>query len=379
MLAFNRIPDSSTIFIGGTGKAHTYAGSCSAGIDDDVVGARGGVGGVLIAAAGNKPTADRTSASVGRHDLAPAAAASIGDRVLRFAKVFADAPLRLPCGIFEDRPIPSIGSILYLSQTPGSQSASATSNYNALQVTFSQQLLHGISFRGFYTFSKTMSSGNLDSSSNLAAEDSYLPQLEKGPSGLDRRHVFSLAMIVKTNYFHKKPLHILADGWTISPVVRLSSGTPFTVTAGVDSNQDGVNNDRPNQIGNPLVSGNGITLSTSHTGTIRYFNPTAYCSYTITAPTACLGTGPAGSDGTVSRNSLIGPGARNVNLGISRDFPIYEKTYFQIRGAATNVFNSVNLNNPSTSIGASSATSAAGTISGAGQMRLIEVGGRLVF
>ncbi len=49
------------------------------------------------------------------------------------------------------------------------------------------------------------------------------------------------------------------------------------------------------------------------------------------------GAGPAGFDGTVRQNSLDAPGRRDIDASIFRDFPIWERVRFQIRGEATNV------------------------------------------
>ena len=44
----------------------------------------------------------------------------------------------------------------------------------------------------------------------------------------------------------------------------------------------------------------------------------------------------------VARNGFPGPGVRNIDLRISRDFPIHEQISFQIVGEAFNVLNHLN-------------------------------------
>jgi hypothetical protein len=75
-------------------------------------------------------------------------------------------------------------------------------------------------------------------------------------------------------------------------------------------------------------------------------------------------------------NSLDSPGYKDVDASIFRDFSIYGRVKFQFRGEATNVFNFVNLSAPG---GTLSSTSSFGVISGASGMRVIQVGGRLLF
>jgi hypothetical protein len=65
-----------------------------------------------------------------------------------------------------------------------------------------------------------------------------------------------------------------------------------------------------------------------------------------------------------------------VDASLFRDFTIFRRVKFQFRGESTNVFNFVNLNAPG---GTLSSTSSFGVISGGSAMRVIQVGGRLLF
>jgi hypothetical protein len=89
-----------------------------------------------------------------------------------------------------------------------------------------------------------------------------------------------------------------------------------------------------------------------------------------------LGVGAGNLDGTVRVNSLDSPGYKDVDASIFRDFSIYDRVKFQFRGEATNVFNFVNLSAPG---GTLSSTSSFGVITGASAMRVIQVGGRILF
>jgi len=82
------------------------------------------------------------------------------------------------------------------------------------------------------------------------------------------------------------------------------------------------------------------------------------------------GGSPSGLDGLVRVNSL------DVDASLFRDFSIRERVRFQFRGEATNVFNFVNLSNPGGTLNSSSSF---GVISGASAMRVLQVGGRLLF
>ena len=264
------------------------------------------------------------------------------------------------------RPINTLGSI-------NAQQSRATSNYNALQVTFSKRMSNSVSVNGYYAWTKTMESYGLDGGTT---EDNNDLALEKGPTNTDQRNLFVTAVVWKPNYFkgHGWLLDTTLDGWTISPIVKLYSGSPYTVTTGVDNNADGSSPDRANQIGNPYNS--TISHGSRALEIKRWFDPSAFCSYTLANPTACPGTGPAGSDGTSQRNGYYGPAQNDVDLAILRDFNLHESFKLQIRGEATNVFNMVSLNGPNGAINISGTTN---QITGAAAMRQIQIGARLTF
>jgi len=80
-----------------------------------------------------------------------------------------------------------------------------------------------------------------------------------------------------------------------------------------------------------------------------------------------------GFDGTAGRVIIDGPGLKNVDMGIYRDFRIMEEKTLTYRLEMTNAFNLVNLSNPSTGANSSATFSTANT------MRLIQMGLRLRF
>jgi hypothetical protein len=248
-----------------------------------------------------------------------------------------------------------------------------TANYHGLQVTFSQRLSKGFSFSGFYAFSKTLDSNVLDS--NAAPEDYSQPQFEKGPSNFNQKHTYTTTLIWQPNYYHgaNHAVKAVADGWSLSTIVKLASGLPFSVTTGKDNNNDGNTTDRANQTGafyNPSVDRKSRAALVQ-----QYFNPASFCSYSVSAPTVCPGVGPAGSDGSSERNGYYGPAQRDVDMALFRNFNIFRAIKLQARAEVTNAFNMVSLNNPNATL--SSAT--VGKITSAATMREIQLSFRMTF
>ncbi len=254
-----------------------------------------------------------------------------------------------------------------------------TSNYNSLQVTGSKRMSHNVNFTTSYVWSKTLCSVEVQGGTTGAAQDMNNLAAERGPCDSDGRHAFNLAMVYQPDYYHgeSKVLFHFLNGWQIAPILRVRSGSPFSVTNGKDANLDGTNNDRAE-----LVP--GVSPYLPDPSATAWFN---YAAFTQNVP-----KNGSPIDGNSPRNFLYGPGSKNVDLALSRTFKLSERFKLQFRGEATNVFNIVNLNNPDSAY-ADALDSAGnikkdakgnyigkfGTITSAGTMRQLQLGLRLTF
>ncbi|HVQ36542.1 MAG TPA: hypothetical protein VMS31_03365, partial [Pyrinomonadaceae bacterium] len=261
--------------------------------------------------------------------------------------------------ILARRPNPAFGAVLLLDSD---QSAS----YHGMQITSNMRMSHRVSFNAFYTFSKTLSSVQLhnNTTQGLAQNYSKLSQ-DKGRADTDQRHVFSMSLNYQPDYFsgsHFIVRHIL-NGWSISPIIKLRSGLPFTITNGnVDANLDGNTNDRAQLVGDPYISNPTAE---------RWFNTAAFLQNKVVTGVAVDGNSP--------RNLLDGPGYKVVDLAISRDFHLNERFRLRFRGEATNVFNMVNLGQPGASVPSGATSTTFGVITSANAMRKMQFGLRLTF
>lgn len=228
------------------------------------------------------------------------------------------------------------------------------SNYNGLQTTLTRRFTRSFSFSGSYVWSKTLGIGT--------SPDSYDLSMGRGPiaGNPTNRFVASYLWVSpKINYLGFVGKQALS-GWRLNGITTLSTGAPYNVTSGVDSNLDGVStSDRPNQIGNPNISG-----SRSRAAKIsEYINPAAYQQV------------PAGTPyGNVSYNSQYGPPTINTDLSASKDFAI-EKSTLEFRTDAFNLFNYVDLNAPNAILSSPSF----GKISGDVSPRILQLALRYSF
>ena len=154
------------------------------------------------------------------------------------------------------------------------------------------------------------------------------------------------------------------DNWEVSTIITAESGEPFTVTTGTDNSLTGEQQDRPNLVGTQALS----TSRPKNQKLAEYFNIHAYVA------------NPIGTFGNLGRDTLIGPGLADVDFGIFKNFPMWEKTRLQIRFEAFNLFNRPNFGEPDSSLvdqGLGEVLSAVSGAAGAG--RIIQIGGKFTF
>ena len=230
------------------------------------------------------------------------------------------------------------------------------SDASELQVTIDKRYSHGLSFRGAYTYGKTidLTSGFRARSSTYT--DPFDPDFDRGPADFDVRHrfVFSGSWeiptggAVKSNKFART---VLAD-WQANVITTFQTGTPFTLYSLAGSSGQGNGLERPNilepvQTFNPrqvrtfdpadascLPSGAPITGN-------FWFNPAAVdCNVDSSDP------GSLASFGNMGRNSLRGPGFQNWDISFLKQFKFAESKSLQFRAEMFNAFNHAQFKNP---------------------------------
>jgi outer membrane receptor protein involved in Fe transport len=257
------------------------------------------------------------------------------------------------------RPNTAFGAVLLLQ-------SDQRASYHGLQITSNMRMSHHLSFNAFYTYSHTWDSVQLQNSTTQGGAQNFSRLDEdEGRADTDQHHVFSMSFNYQPNYYKggNRALRHLINGWSISPIIKIRSGLPFSVTNGnVDANLDGNTNDRAQLIGDPHID-----------------NPTAQMWFNTAAFVQNKAVTGVATDGNSPRNLLDGPGYRVVDLAISRDFRLSERFRLSFRAEGTNIFNMVNLAQPGNSVPSGATSTTFGVISTAGPMRKLQFGLRLSF
>ena len=206
----------------------------------------------------------------------------------------------------------------------------------AISKTFS----HGWSAHAIYNYGKALDYTSSNDNGVGGAEnviDVNNPKRNYGRSDYDARHRISIDAVWNIPGVKGTIPYLITGGWTLSPVIVLESGQPFTVYTSAsypsgDFNADGYNFDVPN------APSFGNTKSTNRSDFLKG----VFLASDFLTP--ALGT-----EGNLGRNTYNGPGYANVNMAAQRTFKLPflgDQGSLQFRGEVVNLFNRVNLQNP---------------------------------
>jgi hypothetical protein len=227
-----------------------------------------------------------------------------------------------------------------------------TANYNGFQNELKRRFADGGMLGVVYTWSKALSfADNNDSGLTWNWPDMW--DRNRAPAAFDRTHnfqaygVYSLPFGKGKKYLQSGIASAIAGNWQINGILSLMTGTPFTVgSAGASVDAPG-NTQTADQVKDTVEYPRGYGRGVS------YFDPTAF------APVTAVRFGNSG------RNILRGPGQKNLDLSVFRDFPIGERFKLQFRAEAFNISNTPWFNNPGATV-TSATRNAAGVITNLG-------------
>ncbi len=236
---------------------------------------------------------------------------------------------------FDNGPFaPSGGTFFYVNQLE----TTSESNYNGLQTSLNLRNFKGFSGQVNYVWSHSIddASDGQDYVANATQPDnSHNPKGERGNSNFDIRNRFVATLSYELPNFAKDHPRI-GSGWQFNTIVTLRSGSPFHVNLFDDYNGTGEYFPRPDLVGDPYA-GTGAPD--------RFLNLSAFkVPCTLDEGGSCIpGTYHFGSLG---RNSLIGPGYKNVDFSVFKTTKITERVSLQLRAEVFNILNHPNFASP---------------------------------
>jgi len=262
-----------------------------------------------------------------------------------------------------------------------------SSNYNSLQVKATKRFSGRSYIDANYTWSRDLTNSQNDYST--PAQNTYNINGDYGRAAVDRTNILNIDGVYEVPWYREQQglKGRLIGGWEISAIVAMNSGLPLTATASTgsqinygytsvfnNSTVGGYPTDnaglsvlgntnaglRPNQIGNPN-NGNRRNIHNR----LAWFYTGAFAS---PSPTSII-------PGTEKRGVINGPGFNRADVGLFRNFRIFERLNFQFRAEATNVGNHTNWQTVSTSVTATNF----GQVTANRDARVLELGGKFTF
>ena len=216
-----------------------------------------------------------------------------------------------------------------------------TQSYNALQISAEKHFSRGFQFISNFTWSKNLDSSSVATAANVGPVfDPYNLRNNRGLSDL------SVPAIFNNTFVYQEPSlknlgrvgSFFLGGWEVAGIWVMSSGLPFSIYGGSGNNNSDSNigGDRANIIpGAPLDEHQGSLNQWLN----RYFNTAAFVA------------NPPGTFGNSARNLMRGPGADNVDLQFSKNFPFRERYRIQFRWEMFNALNRTWFYLPDNSVG----------------------------
>jgi hypothetical protein len=276
------------------------------------------------------------------------------------------------------------GSLTAIGQLLTNKST-GTSSSSEFQLSVDQRYSHGLSFRGAYTFGKTMDLTSGFRARSSTYTDPFDPRLDHAAADFDVRHrfVFSGSWEIPTGkrLQENRVSRVILGGWQANVITTFQTGTPFTIYSKAGSSGQANGLERPNIIGpikyfDPRTNrtfdpANASCLPSGQTITGNYwFDPTSFdCNVDASNP------GSLASFGNLGRNVLRGPGFQNWDLSFLKRFNLKESTNLEFRAEMFNAFNHAQFLNPDNN----GFSSTFGQISSTRGPRLVQFGLKLYF
>jgi hypothetical protein len=211
-----------------------------------------------------------------------------------------------------------------------------TATYEGLYLSAQKRLGHGVTVLANYTWSHCISDPwNQNPTNGGVAPPNARRQWRSNCIGSDLRQLFTLNAVATTPKFSGRALRLLASDWQIAPILTIKSAQLFSVLAGPDQALSTVPGQPANLLStNPYAANQNVD---------HWLDKTAFgggCPIPPTPqPPGCI---PFGTYGNLGLNNLKGPGVFQLNMSLSRIFPITEHKAFQLRAEAFNLPNHLN-------------------------------------
>jgi hypothetical protein len=242
--------------------------------------------------------------------------------------------------------------------------------YHGLQMEWNKRVSHGLEYQVAYTWSKALDT--LSEATAGAPGDTNQTGLDnnfsRGLAQFDARHRLTINGSYRLPFFadRRDVAGLLLGGWQLSGVLKLVSGSPFTVT---DANGRDLDF-------NGFIEGlRPVLLDPS----ILYSSVDKQSTSTQALPLSAFRSAQYGDTDLVGRNTFYGDGTETVDLGLYKTVSLPNNQRVMVRLEMFNAFNHVQFAFPARAI---SAPETFGRITGTSNTygpRVVQIAARYLF
>jgi hypothetical protein len=222
--------------------------------------------------------------------------------------------------------------------------------YNALQLSLSRRSARGLSVNAQYALG--YSKGNTGGSNEATTASNNARSLadfsfEDGYNNFDVRHTFNLSVL-----YSIPGSGPLASGWTVGAIGNARSGLPVPVLVGrndivyVDAAGVVWNNAAVGRTAVINTPGGGASRSTRRPDLVPGVDPFITSGGLLFLNPAAFATPKPGTFGNLERNSIHGPGVKQIDMVIVKRINVGRGPNVELRAEIFNVFNTDIFANP---------------------------------
>jgi outer membrane receptor protein involved in Fe transport len=246
-----------------------------------------------------------------------------------------------------------------------------TSSYNGLSVNLRKSFSANYEFLVSYTWSHAIDDSTDVVSTSDAPQNNFDPNAERSVSTFDQRHRLVMSGVYNSGHSHGTGFvaHALSN-LTVAPIIEISSGRPFNILTGTDTNFDfDPLTDRPNAVApNSATTSCGNAPVNSKHSPMGAFNLPCYSD-------APANASPDSSffNGDLGRNAGVKPFVVFTDFRLARTFALSSRMNLQV---TADVFNLINKND---TLDVNLLYTDAGTPTAASDPRQFQFGARVSF
>ena len=238
------------------------------------------------------------------------------------------------------------------------KTSGGTDHYNGLQTTLNRRFSQGLSLGAQYVWSHSI--GDTDGSNDArTASNNYSFKADYGDNQSDVRQSFNLSALYQLPFGSGRKYgananrlaKTLVGGWELGGLFNARTGLPLEILITrpdivYRNNTTGAITPGPVVTGGviqttPIVNGpgGGASRNTRRPDYVAGVNPYVVTGGTLWVNPAAFAVPQPGTFGDLARNALRGPGISQLDLTLSKQFPVSEKVNFQLRAECYNILN----------------------------------------